>query len=109
MNTHKWWSGSIPKRSYGTALYGRCAQCLHLLDMAVIYPHGCVAASVLTRSVLLIDCSPHVPNPPRTSRGSLADRRHGRPVRMRGSGVDVPDATSGSASSTAAVWTSAGS
>lgn len=43
------------------------ARWLHVLDMTVLYPHGCVAAAVLARSAPLIGGSPHAcqtdPNP----------------------------------------------
>ena len=44
-----------------TMLCGPCAlaRWLHVLDMTVIYPNGCVAAAVLARSAPLVDDSPH--------------------------------------------------
>ena len=44
-----------------TMLCGPCAlaRWLHLIDMTVIYPNGCVAAAVLARSAPLVRDSPH--------------------------------------------------
>ena len=44
-----------------TMLCGPCAlaRWLHLLDMTVIYPNGCVAAAILARSAPLVRDSPH--------------------------------------------------
>ena len=55
-------SATITVRSTDdTMLCGPCAlaRWLHVLDLTVIHPNGCVPAAVLARSAALVDDSPH--------------------------------------------------